>query len=215
MSTIAGMLMDRYGIRSTFVANIVLIIPCLYLSLFLWRSKDKAEEGGGAGNEMPGKKGEAEMALLSDGGRGSRVPSVSDLLRSESAIVQPAHQHSDVIEGGDMGKGSVQLRQAAATLHQASQSGGDEEAGTRLTSSGSDELPFLLKLHRIFSRPESAVFFFTAVVMGIGFGIIEGYLFLMLKDLGATDILLGEQEGQTGSIVAIQPRSLTECCLLS
>ena len=36
------------------------------------------------------------------------------------------------------------------------------------------------------------MFFFTAVVMGTGFGIIEGYLFLMLKDLGATDLLLGE-----------------------
>ena len=50
-----------------------------------------------------------------------------------------------------------------------------------------------MKLRRIFSRPESLVFFFTAVVMGVGFGLIESYLFLFLKELGASDMLLGKE----------------------
>lgn len=35
------------------------------------------------------------------------------------------------------------------------------------------------------------VFILTATIMGFGFGCIEGFLFLMLKDMGANDLLLG------------------------
>eukprot|EP00195_Chlamydomonas_chlamydogama_P009612 CAMPEP_0202895978 /NCGR_PEP_ID=MMETSP1392-20130828/5071_1 /ASSEMBLY_ACC=CAM_ASM_000868 /TAXON_ID=225041 /ORGANISM="Chlamydomonas chlamydogama, Strain SAG 11-48b" /LENGTH=574 /DNA_ID=CAMNT_0049581183 /DNA_START=53 /DNA_END=1777 /DNA_ORIENTATION=- len=54
-----------------------------------------------------------------------------------------------------------------------------------------EHMPFSKKLAQVFSLPAAWVFFWTAIVMGLGFGLIEAYLFLLLRELGATDLLMG------------------------
>ena len=98
MSTIAGVLLDNYGIGSAYALNLLFMLPCIYLSLFLWRPKAKAEDDAGGGQHPAGGETEALLALVvRTQPRGSEPegphplvraqPSVSDLLQVEMAVI--------------------------------------------------------------------------------------------------------------------------------
>lgn len=79
MSTLAGVLLDTYGIGSAYALNLLFMLPCAYLSLHLWRPKAKADEGllneaAGAG-ERPAGEAQPLLVLI------KTHPSVSDLMR--------------------------------------------------------------------------------------------------------------------------------------
>ena len=74
--------------------------------------------------------------------------------------------------------------------------GGEESVSLLDAGSGSKVLPtedrsFIDKLLLVSRSVEMRVFILTAVVMGFGFGCIEGFLFLLLREMGASDLLLG------------------------
>ena len=143
-SSIAGLLMDRFGVKATFIVNVALVVPCLFLSLYLWREKDKAEDARGPGGDATN-----ELTPLREGAEGARLPSVSDLLATSTAH----GEEEDVVEGGDIGITSAQLRQAANQGD--SQYECAEKGRVKLTADTSgDDLPFFIKLRRIFSRTE-------------------------------------------------------------
>ena len=135
--------MDRFGVKATFIVNVALVIPCLFLSLYLWREKDKSDdERGSAGHENN------ELTPLREISEGARLPSVSDLLAKST-------EGHDVVEGGDIGITSAQLRQVGN--QDESQSEGDKKGRvtqSRAEPSVGDDLPFFIKLRRIFSRTE-------------------------------------------------------------
>ena len=201
MSFIAGAMLDRYGIWSVLALNLVLMTPSVFLSLHLWRPKGKADEAepeggkrGGLDLRFPTVSDLMEMVSPSGGAVGPRgavmrdtegSSSVAAGLQAELAHRKPAMAWTD----GD--------ERAEDDGHLEGGCGGGSGSGCRalLSVPAADDLPFAVKLRLIFSRPESLMFFLTAIVMGIGFGLIESYLFLMLKELGATDLLLGKPLG--------------------
>ena len=196
MSFIAGAMLDKFGIWSVIVLNLAFMVPSVFLSLHLWRPKGKVDEAQSKGEEL----GDAAI----------RLPSVSDLI--EMVSPKGAGLHGATVGKRDLeGSGGYNpvLDQQSNFMHRKPTQAEDGSAiGLELQDGGgtgrdigckahialpaSDELPFMVKLRLIFSRPESMVFFFTTIVMGMGFGLIESYLFLMLKDLGASDLLLDE-----------------------
>lgn len=52
-------------------------------------------------------------------------------------------------------------------------------------------LPFITRLHLLFSNPHVVLFLCTATAFGLGFGTIETFLFVFLAELGGTSTLFG------------------------
>ncbi|KAG1659725.1 hypothetical protein FOA52_012265 [Chlamydomonas sp. UWO 241] len=222
MSTVAGAVLDAYGIWTALWIGALLSLPAAWLSLYLWRTNDAVEAGtagdsdaseaprSGLHRDLSAKQFEdlggdstlemvvrpapdcggcSEYGLLAHR-KGSSTDWPSDWGTGGPKAGPPTAQHAqerDPVAGGSAAA-------AAAATHAHAHAHGAAHA--RVHSGGSAQgaaagLSFFQKLATIFSRAESLHFFFTVTVMGVGFGIIECFLFLLLNDMGAPDALLG------------------------
>jgi hypothetical protein len=192
--------MDQYGIGAAFAANLILTVPFIYLGLFLWRSKDYSKisrqasltELTAQGRNPSHSRDHSRPAPLSSAlgkekmSDGGLCVSLRPEERREGADLECA-----VGEIGDESK--IHVGQATSTLrhlhgqierepdhHIDEQEGdligvhGDEPESDVMGVHGVSEMSFWSKLLLIFGRPQSLVFFWTATVMGFGFGVIEG-----------------------------------------
>ncbi|GAX86214.1 hypothetical protein CEUSTIGMA_g13627.t1 [Chlamydomonas eustigma] len=268
MSSVAGVLMDQYGIGAAFAANLILTVPFVYLGLFLWRSNESksvrepslteltARKGHGVASSHSRDKGHGVASshsrdkghgvasshsrdkghgvasshsrdkghgVASSHSRDKSCPPSSSYGHGKEKVsdgglrvsLKPEEMTDDVdlecavgpvideCKQGERHAAPEHLRLHRQILKRAADHAVDDALGDLrgeqnhesendlMGSHDVNELSFWSKLRLIFGQPQSLVFFWTATVMGFGFGVIEGYLFLMLKDLGAKDFLLG------------------------
>lgn len=189
MSTVAGAALDHFGIWSVFGINAAFMLPCACLGMYLHCSTTSTQQPNSLHRDMSlttpkGSLLELQMAELPAG----------DASAEERRRL--LHRQQASVDVGDVGAGAGA---ADAAGRMASEVSAEHSQGAAAASHGlaADGLAhvsterFSDKLSAIFSRVDALHFFFTATVMGLGFGLIENYLFLLLKDMGAPDALLG------------------------
>eukprot|EP00955_Chlamydomonas_euryale_P039236 351335-Chlamydomonas_euryale.AAC.6 len=173
MSTVAGAVLGHFGIWSAFVMSAIFLVPAAVSGWFLWRS-DPAVAGAGA-DTRPGLR------------RDHHVNKPAARVVEQEMVVVPCSLTLDEQQNLAHRKHVLDASRHVPPPDIIDVSASVSEH--RTADAGS--LPLKGKLAAIFGRQDALQFFYIAVVMGVGFGLIESYLFLLLTDMGAPEMLLG------------------------
>ena len=161
MGSIVGLAMDRWGIGIGFLLSLILAIPTALLSWVLLSPADLSSE---------------DLSI-------EKIGLLSELSMTE---IKPAmildRPYSNKKDQSLNKTPSLKLPAADSELPQSNVS---------IPHHHIDDGSFSQKLLLVLSSTEIRIFLLTSTVMGFGYGCIEGYLFLLLRSLGANDLLLG------------------------
>ncbi|KAG2442634.1 hypothetical protein HXX76_002718 [Chlamydomonas incerta] len=208
-STPAGWIITRLGIRWAFYTNTIMSLPCLLFGARLSHSQQQPgarktahSSCGGAGSSdergsrepaggtaAAGEEDEPVLPVKADPladvaitHRSGGAASHQNRPLEELPLLHGRPQHggsSKQLPGGEDGPGT-------------SAAGGGERGSTSKSgAAAADAAGHWRRLWILVRRPEVAVFFVTAITMGYGFGTIDSFLFLYLRQMGASETLMG------------------------
>ncbi|KAG2442633.1 hypothetical protein HXX76_002717 [Chlamydomonas incerta] len=186
-STPAGWIITRLGIRWAFYTNTIMSLPCLLFGARLHSMRPAAAAGAGAhaarrqGDAAKsgsvkhggGVNGASGMAPADgEGEKGEQMPLLGAGTAGGGGKLE--HQSAGVVNGGKQGQALAAAAVAATTA-----------------AAPVPPVRYWLRLWALIRQPEVAVFFVTAAANGYAWGTIDCFLYMYLKQLGASEALVG------------------------
>ncbi|PNW85282.1 hypothetical protein CHLRE_03g179350v5 [Chlamydomonas reinhardtii] len=187
-STPAGWIITRLGIQWAFYTNTIMSLPCIYFGARLKHSQQQPAARKTAHSSSGGASSSDERGTV----RGSREPAGGTAAGKQEESLIPlkadplidvaiTHRSATQLSGDGEGPGPG----ASAG------DGGERGLTSKNGAAAADSAGHWRRLWVLVRRPEVAVFFVTAMTMGYGFGTIDSFLFLYLRQMGASETLMG------------------------
>ncbi|KAG2450232.1 hypothetical protein HYH02_000329 [Chlamydomonas schloesseri] len=186
-STPAGWIITRLGIQWAFYTNTLMSLPCVYFGARLHSMRPPAAAAAAAAGQQP-------VAARAAGAKGSGMAQARDEVEAQEmvpllqAAQQPATGGASGQDGGPPGHPPGVVATGGGKHDQALAPAAVDAKVAAVTAPA---VGYWARLWRLVRQPEVAVFLLTAAANGYGWGTIDCFLYMYLKQLGASEALVG------------------------
>lgn len=213
-SAAAGAIINAFGMTAGFITSAAITAPCI-IATYVMKYKSRQQQ-------VPGGIKQAPEQQVEDSS------SQQDKVAQCTGLDFEADAQAD-IETGDKGHREKDVNVSCTEAQQddkdrcaSSKSGESTAAISRAHTDAAAEavaaaaaLSFTARLRLLLSRGEVWLFLWQTVLQGLGLGVYQGYLFIALADMGASELLMGLTitvdclvRGRALSLATAQQRSL-------